>query len=281
MSKTARSSRRDRRTIVPHRLDGKVALVTGAARGQGEAIATLFAAEGARVLVTDERCDQGREVAGRLGEASAAWAELDVTDERQWAAAVQTCVRTFGRLDVLVNNAGIGIPPVGIEHETTEGHRRTLDVNLTGVWHGMRAVIPVMTAHGGGSIVNTSSIDGLAGIAGMTSYAASKFAVTGMTRTAALELGGRGIRVNSVHPGVIDTPMVAEAPADVKARLERMMRRQPIPRMGTVRDVALAVLFLASDESAYCTGVSLPVDGGHLAGPYREGFGDPDPYGVT
>ncbi len=252
------------------RLEGKVALVTGAARGQGEAIARLFVAEGARVLVTDVLAE-GAAVAHELGDA-AAWAPLDVTDQGAWQAAVQACVNHFGRLDILVNNAGIGIPPVPIEEETVEGHHRILDVNLTGVWLGMRAVIPQMTAQHAGSIVNTSSIDGLAGTAGMASYAASKFAVTGLTRTTALEVGRHGIRVNSVHPGVIDTPMLDAAPAEVRAKLDRMMARQPIARTGTAREVALAVLFLASDEASYCTGAALPVDGGHLAGPYREGY---------
>jgi 3alpha(or 20beta)-hydroxysteroid dehydrogenase len=256
---------------VSGRLTGKVALVTGAARGQGEAIARLFVAEGARVLVTDVLDEQGRAVAADLAPA-AAWAPLDVTDPEAWQRAVRECVDRFGRLDILVNNAGIGIPPVPIENETLEGHRRTLDVNLTGVWLGMRAVIPQMTAQHSGSIVNTSSIDGLAGTAGMASYAASKFAVTGLTRTTALEMGRHGIRVNSVHPGVIETPMLDDAPPDIRAKLDRMMARQPSARMGTSREVALAVLFLASDEASYCTGASLPVDGGHLAGPYREGY---------
>jgi 3alpha(or 20beta)-hydroxysteroid dehydrogenase len=253
------------------RLERKVALVTGAARGQGAEIARLFVEHGARVMLTDVRHDEGRAAADALAP-NAAYAELDVRDSRAWATAVDACLGRFGAIDVLVNNAGIGIPPVPIEEETFETHRTTLDVNLTGVWLGMRAVIPHMAARGSGSIVNTSSIDGLAGTAGMASYAASKFAVTGLTRTTALEVGHRGIRVNSVHPGVIDTPMVKAAPAAVREKLDRMMSRQPIARTGTAREVAYAVLFFASDESSYCTGVSMPVDGGHLAGPYREGY---------
>jgi 3alpha(or 20beta)-hydroxysteroid dehydrogenase len=258
---------------VGERLDGKVALITGAARGQGEAIARLFASEGARVLVTDVLESEGRAVATGLGD-KAAWQSLDVRDEQQWTQAVAACTSAFGRLDVLVNNAGIGIPPRRIEDETVEGHRFTLDVNLTGVWNGIRAVMPVMTAQRSGSIVNTSSIDGLVGTAGMASYVASKYAVTGLTRTVALEAGGRGIRVNAVHPGVIETPMVAEAPAEIRARIDRLMARQPIPRTGTPLEIAYAVLFFAGEESSYCTGSSLVVDGGHLAGPWREGFDD-------
>jgi 3alpha(or 20beta)-hydroxysteroid dehydrogenase len=256
---------------VGERLAGKVALVTGAARGQGEAIARLFVAEGARVLVTDVREEEGRAVTDALGEA-AAWHALDIRDEAQWTLAVAACTSAFGRLDVLVNNAGIGIPPRRIEDETPEDHRFTLDVNLTGVWNGIRAVMPVMKAQRSGSIVNTSSIDGLVGTAGMSSYVASKYAVTGLTRTVALEAGGRGIRVNAVHPGVIETPMVAEAPAEIRARIDRLMAHQPIPRTGTPLEIAYAVLFFAGDESSYCTGSSLVVDGGHIAGPWREGF---------
>jgi 3alpha(or 20beta)-hydroxysteroid dehydrogenase len=253
------------------RLAGKVALVTGAARGQGESIAELFVREGARVLVTDVLEDEGRAVVARLGEA-ARWAGLDVADADQWSAAVQACTDGFGGLDILVNNAGIGIPPVRIEEELPENHRRILDINLTGVWNGIRAAVPAMT--NGGSIVNTSSIDGIVGTAGMASYTASKFAVTGMTRTTALELGRRGIRVNAVHPGVIDSPMVKQAPEHIKQRLDRLMAHQPIPRVGRPEEIAYAVLFFASDESSYCTGSSLVVDGGHIAGPWREGFDD-------
>ena len=149
-----------------------------------------------------------------------------------------------------------------------------IEVNLHGVYLGMRAVTPVMSAQRSGAIVNISSIDGLVGVAGMTSYAASKFAVTGMTRTAALELGPRGIRVNSIHPGVIKTPLVDAAPRETLARLQVVLDRQPIARMGTPEEVAYLALYLASDESSYCTGAQFVIDGGHLAGPYREGFVD-------
>ncbi len=255
------------------RLEGQVALITGAARGQGAAIARLFVSEGAGVVVTDVLDAEGRAVAAELGDA-AAWAPLDVRDAPAWQRAVQTATSRFGRLDILVNNAGIGIPPQRIEEETDEGHRFTLDTNLTGVWNGIRAVVPVMAGQRAGSIVNTSSIDGIVGVAGMASYTASKFAVTGLTRSAALELGSRGIRVNAVHPGVIDSPMVQNAPAQVRARIDRLMAHQPIARTGTPEEVAYAVLFFACRESSYCTGASLVVDGGHIAGPWREGFDD-------
>jgi 3alpha(or 20beta)-hydroxysteroid dehydrogenase len=195
---------------------------------------------------------------------------LDVTSEADWSQAVQLAESQFGKLDVLVNNAGIGIPPHPLLDSTFAEHRRTLDVNLDGVWLGMRAAAPAMQRAGGGSIVNISSIDGIVGVAGMTSYAASKFAVTGMTKSAALEWGRDGIRVNSVHPGVISSPMVDHAPPEVRARLQTYLDRQPIARMGTPEEVALLVLYLASDESSYCTGAEFVIDGGHLAGPWRE-----------
>jgi 3alpha(or 20beta)-hydroxysteroid dehydrogenase len=224
-------------------------------------------------VVTDVDEAGGRTVATGLGD-RAVFVPLDVTEELQWTAAVEQAVAAFGGVDVLVNNAGIGYPPRRIEDERPEEHERIVATNLRGVYLGMRAVVPQLTDRGGGSIVNISSIDGLVGVAGMTSYAASKFAVTGMTRTAALELGRRNIRVNSIHPGVIETPMVAGAPPEMQARLQRLLDRQAIPRMGRPEEVAYLALFLASDESSYCTGAQFVVDGGHLAGPYREGFDD-------
>jgi 3alpha(or 20beta)-hydroxysteroid dehydrogenase len=255
------------------RLAGKVALITGAAKGQGEAEAELFVAEGASVVVTD--VDDVGGVVARLGN-QAHGAVLDVVDESQWARAVATTVDRFGRLDILINNAGIGIPPRPLTDETIEDHRRILAINSDGVYLGTRAVTAVMSEQGSGSIVNISSIDGLVGVAGMMSYSASKFAVTGMTRVAALELGSRGIRVNSIHPGVISTPMVDDAPAAVKAKLQTILDRQPIARMGTPKEVAYLALYLASDESSYCTGSQFTIDGGHLAGPFREGYGGAD-----
>jgi 3alpha(or 20beta)-hydroxysteroid dehydrogenase len=147
-------------------------------------------------------------------------------------------------------------------------HQRILELNVTGVWAGIRTVAAVMSERGGGSIVNISSIDGLAGVSGLSTYVATKHAVTGLTRALALELGGRGIRVNSIHPGITETPLVKASP--VQERLLKAVARQPIARMGRPEEIANAVLFFASDESSYCTGASLAVDGGHLAGPYRD-----------
>jgi 3alpha(or 20beta)-hydroxysteroid dehydrogenase len=251
------------------RLDGKVALISGSARGQGAAEARLFVDEGARVVVSDVRDDEGHALAEELGDA-ARYVHLDVTDEAAWTDAVARAQAQFGGLDVLVNNAGIGIPPHALLDSTVEGHRRTIDVNLHGVWLGMRAAAPAMRARGGGSIVNISSIDGIVGVARMASYTASKFAVTGLTKSAALEWGRDGIRVNSVHPGVISSPMVDQAPPEVRERLQQYLDRQPIARMGRPEEVAYLVLFLASDESSYCTGGEFVIDGGHIAGPWRE-----------
>jgi 3alpha(or 20beta)-hydroxysteroid dehydrogenase len=252
------------------RLAGKVALITGGAQGIGEAIGRTFAAHGASVIVADIQLELGQQVAKSIGDA-AVFQALDVCDLVAWEAAIADTVNRFGGLDILVNNAGGGSGG-RIDLETMEQHRRIVDLNLTGVWSGMRSVIPAMTARGGGSIVNISSIDGLVGVSGLSTYVATKFAVTGMTRTLALELGGRGIRVNSVHPGIIETPMVRKS--QVGERLRNAIAKQPIARMGRPDEIANAVLFFASDESSYCTGSSLVVDGGHIAGPYRDPLPD-------
>lgn len=250
------------------RLAGKIALVTGAGSGIGEACAIAFAAHGATVIVSDLRKDAGERVAQSIGD-NACFLYLDVTDPAQWGEVINEITTRHGGLDILVNNAGAGTGG-GIERETIEGHRRVLEINVTGVWSGIRAALKAMDARGGGSIINISSIDGLVGVEGLSTYVGSKFAVTGMTRSLALELGARNIRVNSVHPGIIATPMVNKNAGPVMDRLKKAVGRQPIPRMGLPEEVANAVLFFASDESAYCTGASLLVDGGHVAGPFRD-----------
>ena len=250
------------------RLDGKVALISGAARGLGRAMARLFAAEGAKVALGDRRDAEGEAAARELG-ASALFVHLDVTSESDWAAAVAATTGRFGRLDVLVNNAGIaeGAP---LWETTLESYRRVIDVNQVGVFLGMRAVVAAMTAAGGGSIVNVSSIDGLIGMDHILSYVASKWAVRGMTKTAARELGPRRIRVNSIHPGFVPTQLAVEddaALAPVQALIEaHAARLAPLGRAGRHEEIARLALFLASDESSYSTGSEFVADGGLVSG---------------
>ncbi len=238
------------------RLDGKVALITGGARGQGAAEAALFVAEGATVVIADVLDDEGRATAERAG-ATCAYEHLDVTDEEGWAALVTGIVEAHGRLDVLVNNAGI-FRVQSLADTTVDDWNRMVAVNQTGVFLGMRAVAGPMTAARSGSIVNISSVAGLGGVGMAFTYAATKWAVRGMTRSAAQDLSRFGVRVNSVHPGYIDTDMLQELDPDVGS-LERGV---PLGRLATAEEVARAVLFLASDESGYCTGHELVVDGG-------------------
>ena len=252
------------------RLEGKVALITGSARGQGEAEARRFVAEGAKVAITDRRGVLGGQLAAELG-SDTFYQQLDVTLEDHWDAAVAATVERFGKLDILVNNAGIGAFGT-LEGLDLKTHHEMIDVNLHGVYLGMRAAKAALVATGNGAIVNISSIDGIVGVLGMTSYAGSKFAVTGMTRSAAIELGPLGVRVNSIHPGVINSPMVQEAPPETRARLDRLMDMQPIKRMGEPHEIASLALFLASDEASYITGAQFVIDGGHLAGPWRDSF---------
>ncbi len=251
------------------RLDDKVALVSGGARGQGAAEARALVAEGARVAIGDVLDDEGRALADELGDA-ATFVHLDVTDEQSWIQAVEHTVATHGSLGVLVNNAGI--MRIGtIESQSLEDYQAVISVNQLGCLLGMRAAIPAMRANGGGSIINTSSITGFMGLVGMSAYAASKWAVRGMTKCAALELGHDGIRVNSVHPGTIDTAMISSPEFD-EVDKDAYFASQPIPRIGQPEEVAAMVVFLASDDSSYCTGSEFVVDGGVLAGDVISGI---------
>ena len=245
------------------RLDGKVALITGGARGQGEAEARLFAAEGAKVVVADVLDEEGSKVAAEIGDA-ALYRHLDVTREDEWSAAVDDATSHFGRLDVLVNNAGI-LRTGPLETTSLEDYMDVIRVNQVGTFLGMRAVVPALRAAGGGSIVNISSNAGMEGVEHVIAYVASKWAVRGMTKTAALELGQDGIRVNSVHPGGVDTPMLAGPEAEVFDQ-DAAFASQPLPRISQPVEIARLVLFLASDESSFCTGSEFSADGGRMAG---------------
>lgn len=242
------------------RFENKVVLVTGAARGQGEVDARLFHAEGARVVVADVLDDDTARLVDELG-SNALAVHLDVSDPQQWAAAVASAIARFGRIDVLINNAGI-LRWGRIEDMSVEEYMQVIQVNQTGCWLGMKAVLPALKASGGGAIVNISSAAGIMAIGGASAYTASKFAVRGMSKCAALEFGRYGIRVNSVHPGGIDTPMVHTPDRELNAAYQH----QPIARIGTAQEVARLVAFLASDEASYCTGGEFAIDGGMLAG---------------
>ena len=249
------------------RLDGKVALITGGARGMGKSHVRHFVAEGARVVSGDILDDRGQCVAAGLGAGSCRYVHLDVTSEADWAAAVALAAEAFGRLDVLVNNAGV-LKFASIAEMPLDDFRQILEVNAVGCWLGMKAVIEPMKAAGGGSIVNISSIEGFTGAAGLSAYSASKFAVRGMTKAAAQELGPFGIRVNSVHPGGVLTRMtLGQAATFDHVDGDAFLRSLPIARFAEPVEISRLVAFLASDESSYSTGSEFVADGGILSGP--------------
>ena len=241
------------------RLDGKVALISGGARGQGAASARAFAREGAKVVVGDILDDDGKLLAVEIGDA-AHYVHLDVTREDDWAGAVEEAQRMFGRLDVLLNNAGI-LKFAKLTEMTPEEYMTVVNVNQTGVFLGMRAVTPAMRTAGGGSIINVSSVEGLRGSPGLIAYVASKFAVRGMTKAAAVELGRDGIRVNSIHPGIVDTPMTRGVGLE-GMDIDALFSSIPLRRAGVPEDIVAMAVFLASDDAAYCTGAEFVVDGG-------------------
>ena len=248
------------------RLAGKVALVSGAASGMGQSEATIFAREGAKVIVADILEMEGKQVADKIaaGGGQARFVKLDVTSEAEWDAAVKAAVGAFGKLDVLVNNAGIS-GTYDTDMLSSAAWDRVMAVNAKGVFLGMKAAIPLMKKAGGGAIVNISSISGFVGQDGVhMAYNASKGAVRIMTKTAAVQYAGDGIRVNSVHPGFMPPMRTSKTSADPTWRA-KMLAAVPMKREGRVEEVAHAVLFLASDDASYITGTELVVDGGYLA----------------
>ena len=245
------------------RLKGKVAIVTGGASGMGRSEATIFAREGARVLVADILEKEGQEVAKSIGDA-ARFMKLDVTSEADWQALVATAEREFGKLDILVNNAGIS-GTYTADLASTEAWDRVMDINAKGTFLGMKHAVPAMKRAGGGAIVNISSISGFAGQLGVhMAYNASKGAVRIMTKAAAVQWARDNIRVNSVHPGFMPAMRTSVGSAKPEWR-EKVLAAVPMRREGKVEEVAHAVLFLASDEASYITGTELVVDGGFLA----------------
>lgn len=243
-------------------LDGKVALITGGARGMGAAHVRLFLEEGARVVFGDVLEEEGKALAEETG---ATYVRHDVTSGAEWERAVRTAVEVYGRLDVLVNNAGI-LKFRRIADMSPEDFDRVIGVNLKGTWLGVKSAIEPMKAAGRGSIVNVSSIEGYVGAEGLSAYSASKFGIRGVTKSAARELARFKIRVNSVHPGAINTPMALDPDIMAEVDAEAFLKSMVIKRFAKPVEVSHVVAFLASDKASYCTGTEVTVDGGLLTG---------------
>ena len=245
------------------RLDGKVALISGGASGIGAAHARVFAAEGARVVIGDIQEAKGREVAASVNNngGEAAFVRLDVTSENDWQNAVHEAVARFGKLTTLINNAGV-YWPAGVEEETRDKWQKMIEINQTGVWLGMKTAAPTLRESGNAAIVNISSLYGLIGSPGSIAYHASKGAVRLMTKAAALEYVRQGIRVNSIHPGQIDTPILAGLTPEQDAQIKEAT---PMGRLGRPEEIAFGSLYLCSDEASYTTGTELVIDGGWFA----------------
>ncbi len=246
------------------RLAGKVALISGGARGQGEVEGRLFAQEGAKVVLGDILVDLGKKVAADIQKqgGQATFVPLDVTKEAEWQSAVETTVQTYGKLDILVNNAGI-FRTEGVEATSMELWNQVIAVNQTGVWLGMKYAVPAIRKAGGGSIINISSGAGIIGTGMAAAYHSTKGAVRILTKTAAIEYAKDHIRINSVHPGVVDTEMVRGLMQS--EGMHALLAAHPLGRVGTSEDIAYGVLYLASDESSFVTGSELVIDGGFTA----------------
>ena len=247
------------------RLENKVAFISGGARGMGAVEARLFTGEGAKVVIGDVLEEEGRRTEAEINEAGGecVFVHLDVTSEDSWRTAIAETVSRFGKLDILVNNAGIYRTDT-VENTSTEQWDQVMDINVKGLFLGTKAAIPELRNAGGGSIINMSSVAGLVGDHNSTAYTASKGAVRLLTKSTAIQYAAEGIRANSVHPGTIETPMTADRLADESYRQDRV-RRTPLGRLGQPEDVAMGVLYLASDESSYVTGAELVIDGGRTA----------------
>jgi len=247
------------------RLENKVALISGGARGMGAVEAKLFAEEGAKVIIGDMLEEEGRKVEAKINEAGGecVFVSLDVSSEEAWQNAVNEAVSRYGKLDILVNNAGI-YRAHNVEETTSDEWDQVMDINAKGVFLGTKHAIPAMRDAGGGSIVNISSVAGLVGSRATSAYNASKGAVRLLTKSTAIQYAADGIRANSVHPGTIETPMTEGFLADPSMRQDRM-DRTPIGRLGKPEDVAYGALFLASDEASFMTGSELVIDGGRTA----------------
>jgi NAD(P)-dependent dehydrogenase (short-subunit alcohol dehydrogenase family) len=250
------------------RLDGKVAVITGAASGMGRATAVLFAREGAAVLVADVDDRGGQDTVAQIaaGDGRALFRRTDVSSGDDVAGMIGTALDRFGALDILFNNAGIAGENGRLADQSEANWHRVLSINLTGVYHGMRYAIPVMIERGGGTIISTASVAGMVGWAGAAAYSAAKAGVINLTRTAAIEYARWNIRVNCICPGVVHTPLLdGILGGDFESARERLLRMQPMPRLGEPEDIAQMALFLAGDESAFVTGASMVVDGGYTA----------------
>ena len=247
------------------RLENKVALISGGARGMGAAEAKLFAGEGAKVVIGDVLEAEGRQTEAEINESGGEclFVPLDVTKEADWEHAVATAATRFGKLDVLVNNAGI-LRSEGVEETTDELWDLVMEVNAKGIFLGTKTAVPEMRKSGGGSIINISSILGLVGSSRASAYSASKGAVRIFTKNAAVQYAGEGIRVNSVHPGFVESPMTQAVLSDPAIR-RGYLEKHPLGRLGQPEDIAYGVLFLASDESSFMTGSELVIDGGFTA----------------
>lgn len=252
-----------------NRLESKIAIITGAARGMGAATARRFVAEGAQVVIADLLDDTGTALAQELG-ASARFVHHDVTSESSWDELAKTTIEAFGGIDILVNNAGVLLFRT-LADTTKSDFERVLSINLVGAFLGTRIIGAHMVERGHGSIINISSSDGTKGANSLGAYCASKWGIRGLTHVAALEYGHRGVRVNSVQPGGVNTPMINPQHASA-AEMDQRFRDIPLQRSGRPEEIAATTLFLASDEASYLCGAEIAVDGGATAGQYYQGL---------